>query len=96
MPIIPIIIKVTDAILSQSVESLKKKIPIRNVPTAPIPVQTAYAVPIGIVFCAVQRKKPLSAIEIQARMIHIALKLEFCDSLKPKGQPISKIPAMSK
>ena len=27
--------------------SLKKIIPIRTVPTAPMPVQTAYAVPIG-------------------------------------------------
>lgn len=27
--------------------SLKKKIPTKTVPTAPIPVQTAYAVPIG-------------------------------------------------
>jgi len=29
--------------------SLKTKIPTKTVPTAPIPVQTAYAVPIGIV-----------------------------------------------
>jgi hypothetical protein len=28
--------------------SLKIKIPIKTVPTAPIPVQTAYQVPIGI------------------------------------------------
>lgn len=32
--------------------SLKKRMPIKTVPTAPIPVQTAYAVPIGMVFVA--------------------------------------------
>ena len=47
--------------------SLKTKIPTKTVPTAPIPVQTAYAVPIGIVSDALysnnililkQNKKP--------------------------------------
>lgn len=32
--------------------SLNTKIPIRTVPTAPMPVNTAYAVPIGIVSTA--------------------------------------------
>ncbi len=36
--------------------SLKKKIPISTVPTAPIPVHTAYAVPIGIVCIALFKK----------------------------------------
>ena len=35
-------------IRQKSAGSLNTKIPTRTVPTAPIPVQTAYAVPIGI------------------------------------------------
>ena len=35
--------------LQNSDDSLKRKIPEMTVPTAPIPVQTAQAVPIGIV-----------------------------------------------
>jgi hypothetical protein len=36
--------------------SLNTKIPMITVPTAPIPVQTGYAVPSGIVFTARERK----------------------------------------
>ena len=36
-------------ILQKSYDSLKKYIPIKTVPTAPIPVHIAYAVPMGMV-----------------------------------------------
>ena len=40
-------------------DSWKKKIPINTVPIAPIPVQTAYAVPIGIVCIALVSNQKL-------------------------------------
>lgn len=43
-------------ILQKSEGSLKKKIPISTVPTAPIPVHTAYAVPNGSV-CVARYKR---------------------------------------
>ena len=42
----------------KSIGSLKKMIPIKTVPTAPIPVQTAKAVPIGKVWVAFTKSKP--------------------------------------
>jgi hypothetical protein len=39
-------------ILQKVAGSLKNKIPIKTVPTAPIPVHTAYAVPMGMVLVA--------------------------------------------
>ena len=41
--------------------SLKTRMPIRTVPTAPIPVHTGYAVPIGIVLVAFARRIMLRA-----------------------------------
>jgi len=43
-------------ILMNSFDSPKRIIPRNAVPTAPMPVQIAYAVPIGIDFTAVERK----------------------------------------
>ena len=43
-------------ILQKSDGSLKRKMPTITVPTAPIPVQTAYAVPIGMIWIALFRK----------------------------------------
>lgn len=45
--------------------SLKKKIPINTVPTAPIPVHTAYAVPIGKVCVALMSSSILMVREIR-------------------------------
>ena len=50
--------------------SLKKRMPIRTVPTAPIPVQTAYAVPIGSVFRTFVTMYKLSAIALAVPMHH--------------------------
>jgi len=44
--------------------SLKKIIPSNAVPVAPIPVQTAYAVPIGIVWVALSNSAMLSISDI--------------------------------
>lgn len=55
-------------------ESLKKIIPIAIVPTAPIPVHTAYAVPIGMLRCARNRKNPLNAIDT----MDIAINNKLC------------------
>lgn len=46
-PIIEAMRVVTKKIRQKVAGSLKKKIPIKTLPTAPIPVQIAYAVPIG-------------------------------------------------
>jgi hypothetical protein len=46
-PKIPIRIKKRNKILNKLSGSLKNKMPKITVPNAPIPVQTAYAVPIG-------------------------------------------------
>lgn len=45
--------------------SLKKKIPVKTVPTAPIPVHTAYAVPIGKVWVALISRSMLTVKEIK-------------------------------
>lgn len=59
-------IKVTiKKILQKLMGSLKKKIPIKTVPTAPIPVHTAYAVPIGKVWVAFISRSILIVREIK-------------------------------
>ena len=95
-PITPIIIKLAESILRRFAGSLKKTIPIMKVPTAPIHVHTAYAVPIGIYFCAVHRNYPLAAIESTPTEIHKNFCSVTCESLNPSGQPISKTPATIK
>jgi hypothetical protein len=40
--------------------------PFTKVPTAPMPVQTAYAVPMGIIFWATRSNAPLAAMQIPA------------------------------
>src|SRR5574344_653087 len=50
----------------------------------------------GIDLCACHKKNPLNPMEIIAIIIHIAFKEVVCDNLKPKGQPISKIPAKNR
>lgn len=57
-------------ILNDEDESPKAKIPIRNVATAPIPVQTIYAVAIGICRWARYKNTPLSSILTAERHIY--------------------------
>lgn len=87
---------VTERILKTVAGSLNNSIPTINVPTAPIPVQTAYAVPIGIDFCASQRNRPLALIDITAKSIQAVLWVVFCENFSPKGHPISHKPAIIK
>ena len=49
---IPMIISAAEAMRQKVAESWKKMMPIRKVPAAPMPVHTAYAVPMGISRCA--------------------------------------------
>lgn len=53
--------------------SLKKKIPMSTVPTAPIPVHTAYPVPIGIVWIALFKSKKLTDMLIKKPIDQILL-----------------------
>jgi hypothetical protein len=50
----------------------------------------------GMVRCAIQRNKPLSAMAITAIIIPVNFDDMVWDSLNPSGHPISKIPAMIK
>lgn len=50
--------------------SLKTNIPIKTVPTAPIPVQMAYAVPKGKVCTALESKAMLSTVEARKPLPH--------------------------
>lgn len=67
--------------------------PIAIVPTAPIPVQTMYAVPIGMVFCAIHRNVKLNPLDRMARIMPHSLEAGYCMNFIPMGHPISKIPA---
>jgi hypothetical protein len=83
-------------ILQKVAGSLKMNIPTKTVPTAPIPVQTAYAVPIGnscvalynkIILIERQTKKP--AIQYVEIILVVSLALP-----KHDANPTSKRPAM--
>ena len=50
--------------------SLKTNIPIKTVPTAPMPVQMAYAVPSGKVCTALASKAMLSTVEAKKPLPH--------------------------
>lgn len=52
------------------VGSLKTNIPIKTVPTAPIPVQMAYAVPKGKVCTALASKAILNTVEAKKPLPH--------------------------
>ena len=79
----------------KSTGSLKKNIPMTAVPKAPMPVQTAYAVPSGMVLSAWVRKSKLS--QMQTRKPndgHSRVKLS--DSFRQVVKPISRKPAKVK
>jgi hypothetical protein len=56
--------------LQKATGSLKKKMPINTMPTAPIPVQTAYAVPNGKVSVALYSKNTLNTRQIANPVNH--------------------------
>jgi len=73
--------------------SLKYKTPIIKVPAAPIPVHTAYAVPIDISLRESHNKIPLMVID-KTEIIGPNTLYDGIDAnLRPSGQPISKKPA---
>ncbi len=87
----------TDVMRIRLGASLNKTIPTINAPDAPIPVQAAYAVPVGIDFWRINSKYPDKTIETVANTIYIILCCgETSIIFKPNGQPISQIPAISK
>ena len=72
--------------------SLKNRIPMMAVPTAPIPVHTAYAVPIGIVCMALFRRKKLKEIQIKKPILQ-PMCLKLLENLRQVVNPTSKMPA---
>lgn len=56
-------------ILKNVAGSLKTKIPTKTVPTAPMPVQTAYAVPIGKV-CVALIKRLMLAVKAKRKPVY--------------------------
>ena len=72
--------------------SLKKIIPKTTVPTAPMPVQTAYAVPSGMVLRAWERKKKLTIIAATVPRLG-QNRVKPLVALSPTAQTISNTPA---
>ena len=72
----------------------KYKNPTIAVPSAPIPVKIAYAVPIGISSMAFANKKKLTTMKISV-IIEGKKTVKPCASFSPIAQIISVIPAMS-
>ena len=71
--------------------SLKRKIPTNTDPAAPIPVHTAYAVPIGKVCTALLRSKKLKLMQIKKPILQFSL-VKFWDSFKHVVNPTSNNP----
>jgi hypothetical protein len=67
-----------------------------KVPTAPIDVHIAYAVPIGMPFNEYQSKNPLIIMLVPAKAMPQIFMLGLFDSFNPSGQPISKTPAINR
>ena len=82
-------------ILQKVAGSLKQKMPIITVPTAPIPVQTAYAVPIGKVWVALLSSTKLIVMHTKNATLHLIFEKLF-DNLRQVVKPTSKSPAMIK
>ena len=61
-PTIPATMSAADAIRNAEADSPNMTMPAMNPPTAPTPVHTAYAVPIGIDFMATASSQTLAAI----------------------------------
>ncbi len=78
--------------------SLKKIIPIITVPTAPIPVHTAYAVPIGKCSKDLIKKYILATMQIAKEVYHKYISLPVVSFALPKldAKPTSNKPAITK
>ncbi len=82
-------------ILDRFAGSLRKNTPNNVAPTIPIPVQTAYAVPIGRVLIAVDKRKRLHAIAIAVKMLGTS-RVHPSVYFSPIVQAISSRPAINK
>lgn len=80
----------------KSVGSLKTMMPMITVPTAPMPVQTAYAVPTGKVCTALYNKNMLMDKQIKKPANHQVAVLPVVSLAFPRqaAKPASKIPAI--
>jgi len=94
--ITPVMMKTAPSKRSISTLSLKNKIPTANVNTVPVPDQMAYAVPMGISFCAKYKNKPLNIIAMAENKIHHIFVSDKPAILNPTGQPTSKSAAINK
>lgn len=79
----------------KSVGSPNQKMPIKAVPNAPMPVQTAYAVPKGIVLRLKESAEKLK-IERSKKATVGPVREKLSDSLRKVVKPISNNPAISK
>ena len=78
-----------------SCDSLNNKTPAIAAPVAPIPVQTAYAVPIGISFTDFDNKTKLATIATPVPIVgHNFVKPSV--NFSPTAHPISNNPAMKR
>lgn len=64
--------------------SLNSSRPSTQAPTAPMPVQTAWAVPIGMVFWAISKSAPLAVMQVMEKMIQPQ---RSPDSASPSSSP---------
>ena len=80
----------------KSVGSLKIKIPTITVPTAPTPVHTAYAVPIGKVWVALYNKSILKVRQTKNPTIHQTVAIpDVCFAFpRQVAKPTSNNPAI--
>jgi hypothetical protein len=82
-------------IFRTSFDSEKRIMPSMAVPTAPIPVQTAYADPTGNVLSEIDKSQMLIAIQIAVKIEgqNLVKPLEY---LRPIAQLVSKRPAINR
>ena len=88
----PITIKRTQPSLTVSRSSAKRMMPMSAVLTVPLPVHTAYAVPIGSVFSACASKTKLNAMQVTVATVGHR-RVKPCVYFKPIAHPTSKSPA---
>jgi hypothetical protein len=86
-------IRATQASRLSDADSPKPKIPRMTVPTAPIPVHTAWAVPTGRVRIAVASKKKLRAMVIREKT-EGQRRVKPSEYLRPMAHPTSSRSAM--
>lgn len=97
-PMIEPISVVIKKILQKLTGSLNTRMPIKTVPTAPIPVHTAYAVPIGSVWVAFISSNILRVRETRKPPYHQYTSFPVASFAFPKqeAKPTSNKPAMIK